>query len=98
MPTHGADRNRIFDASCPACPAIVEVLCQSLVEEDDGFADRHAVLGAAEAEHVDACLPGEIGRRAAEHRAGMGEASAIHMQLEPQLPASVAMARTSSML
>jgi hypothetical protein len=64
--------------------AVVEVFGQLVVEEQDRFAHRHAVFGAAEAQHVDAGLPGQVGRRAAEERAGVGEARAVHVQVQAQ--------------
>ena len=41
--------------------AVVELPGELPVEEDDGLGGVHAVLGAAEAEHVDARAPGEVG-------------------------------------
>ncbi len=67
--------------------AVVEVLGEGGVEEDDGLADGHAVLGAAEAEDVDAGLPGGVGGGAAEAGAGVGEAGAVHVEAEAELAA-----------
>ena len=39
--------------------AVLEVGGKLAIEEQDGFPDRHAVLRAAEAEHVDAGLPAQ---------------------------------------
>ena len=47
----------------------------------------HAVLGAAEAEHVDARPPGHVGGAAAEARAGIGEAGPVHVQAQAERPA-----------
>ena len=70
--------------------AVVEVFGQGLVEEDDGFAYRHAVLGAAEAQHIDAGFPGQLRRAAAKEGAGVGEARTVHVQVEIQLLADLA--------
>ncbi len=64
--------------------AVVEVFGQLVVEEQDRLTHRHAVFGAAEAQHVDAGLPGQFRRRAAEERAGVGKACAVHVQVQAQ--------------
>jgi hypothetical protein len=46
--------------------AIVKVGREGGVEKDDRLASRHAILGAAEAQHVDAGAPCQIGGRAVE--------------------------------
>ena len=55
--------------------AIGEFGGELAVEEDHGFAHGQTVLRAAEAEHVDAALPGDLRGREAEVRAGVGEAA-----------------------
>ena len=40
--------------------AVFEFAGQFLVEKDDRFADGQADLGAAEAEHIDPCTPGDF--------------------------------------
>ena len=44
----------------------LELPRQLAIEEQHGLADREPVLDPAEAQHVDAGAPGQIGRRAAE--------------------------------
>ncbi|MCY1420814.1 hypothetical protein D9M71_364490 [compost metagenome] len=70
--------------------AVVEAFRQLAVEEQDRLAHRHAVLGAAEAQHLDAGLPGQLGRRRAEEGAGVGEARAVHVQVQPEFATGLA--------
>ncbi len=65
--------------------AVVEVIGQGAIEEQDRFAHGHAVLGAAEAQHIHPGLPGQLRWRAAQGGTGVGEACAIHVQVQPQL-------------
>lgn len=60
--------------------AVIEIRRQGAIEEQDRFADGHAVFGAAKAEDVDAALPCHFGRRAAQVGGGIGEARAVHVQ------------------
>ena len=60
--------------------AIIKILREFAVEEQDRFAHGHAVLGATEAEHVDAGAPCQVGGTAAEAGAGIGKARAVHVQ------------------
>ena len=60
-----------------------EVARQLGIEEDHGLGRHHAVLGGAEAQHVDARLPRQLGRRAADIGHGVGEARAVHVQFQP---------------
>ncbi len=66
---------------------IVEILCKLGVEKDDSLADRHTVLCAPKAEHVDTRFPGNLCGAAAERGAGVRKACAVHMQLQPELAA-----------
>src|SRR3546814_3732796 len=66
---------------------IVEVGRERGVEKDDRFACRHAVLGAAEAQDIDARAPGDIGWRALQRCVGMRKARAVHMELQPEVVA-----------
>src|SRR3974390_639133 len=69
--------------------SIVEVSCQYLVEEQHSLADRHSVLGAAKAKHVNAALPAQLRRSASEACAGVGKPRSIHVQRESMLFARV---------
>ncbi len=69
--------------------AIIEALGECRIEEQNRFSDSHAVLCAAETQHVYSGLPCHLGRRAAQSRAGIGEAGAIHMQAQPQFAAGL---------
>ena len=62
--------------------AVIEIGGKGGIEEENGFADGHAVFCAAEAENVDAAFPGEFGWGAIEAGAGVGEACSIHVQGE----------------
>ena len=62
--------------------APLELAASSLIEEQHGLAHREPVLDPAEAQHVDAGPPGQIGRRAAELRQRIGEAGAVHVHFE----------------
>ncbi|MNP09124.1 hypothetical protein D3C76_1012160 [compost metagenome] len=64
--------------------AVVEVFGQLAVEEQDRLTHRHAVLGAAKAQHIDAGLPGQLGRAATQERASIGKARAVHVQVQAQ--------------
>lgn len=65
--------------------AVVEVFGQLAVEEQNRLTHGHAVLGAAKAQHIYTGFPGQLGRAAAEKRAGIGKARAVHVQVEAQL-------------
>jgi hypothetical protein len=54
------------------------------VEHDDGLAVEHPVLGAAEAEHVDAGVGGERPQWNAEARRRVGDARSVHVQLHAE--------------
>ena len=58
-------------------------LARRRIEEHHHLRGHRAVLGGAEAQHVDAGLPRQLGRRAADEGQRIGEARAVHMQLEP---------------
>ena len=59
--------------------AVSELVCEFLFEKDDRFADRHAVLCAAEAEHIDPDLPSDFLRRDSQRGDGVGEACSVHV-------------------
>ena len=60
----------------------LELLGEIGVEEDHDLRAHRAVLGGAEAEHIDAGLPRQFGRRAIDVGEGVGETRAIHVELE----------------
>ena len=62
--------------------AVVELLRELPVEEHHGLADVDAVLGSAEAQDIDARLPGDLAGSDAERRHGVGEPRAVHVELE----------------
>jgi len=59
----------VTEAVAALHPPAAEFLGQRRVEEHDGFAELHAVLGAAERQHVNAGTPRHVGRRHAEGHA-----------------------------
>src|ERR1700691_919406 len=67
--------------------AVVEVLCEFPIEEENRFAYRHPVLRTAEAKHVDSALPGKFRGGAAKTGASIGEARSIHVQPQTVFPA-----------
>src|SRR5687767_11101089 len=67
--------------------AIVELAGEVAVEEHDSLAPVTSVLGASEAENVDAGLPGDLFRFRAEARDGVGEPRAVHVQGEAEFTA-----------
>lgn len=52
------------------------------VEGDDGVGGHRTVLGGTEGQHVDAGLPGHLGRGGAEVDKGIGEARAVHVDAQ----------------
>ena len=48
-------------------------------EEDDGLRAERAVFGGPEAKRIDAGLPGQLGRAAAERDEGIGKAGPVHV-------------------
>jgi hypothetical protein len=66
-----------------ASAAVAHGLGQLAVEEDDGLGSERPVLGGAEGEHVDARLPGHLGRRAAERSDRVGESRTVHVHAQP---------------
>ena len=59
-----------------------ELARQVTIEEQHGLADGQPILHPAEAQHIDAGAPGEIGRRAPEERHGIGKACPVHVHLQ----------------
>ncbi len=57
------------------------------LEQHDGLGAQHAVLGGAERQRRDACLPGHFRGRAAQADQRIGEARAIHVQGQPGIAA-----------
>ena len=62
-----------------------ELLREIAIEEHDRLAERKAVLGAAEGQHVHAGAPCDVGRRAVERRNGIREPRAVDVHLHPAL-------------
>ncbi len=62
--------------------AVIELAGHVVVEEDDRLADGHPVLGTAEAEDIDAGLPGDFLGGDAEGGDGVGEAGAVHVEAQ----------------
>ena len=52
-------------------------------EDDDRVAEQAAVLGDAKGKDVDTGLPGGLRGRATQPRHGIGEAGAVHVNLQP---------------
>ncbi len=86
MPSHGAgNKAHLLEANRPACFTWVgEVLGQAAVEKHHRLAHRQAILGAAEAQHIHAGPPGDLGRMHAKRRHRIGKARAVHVHA--QLP------------
>src|SRR3546814_15012539 len=51
-------------------------------EKDDRLGHHRAVLGETERQRVDPDAPGDVGGGAAEKGDGIGEARAVHVQLQ----------------
>ena len=73
-----------FHAAAPCMPRLLaaelKIRCQAAIKEQDGFANRHTVFRAPEAEHVHATAPGQVSGAAVDAGAGVGKARAIHVQ------------------
>ena len=67
-----------------ALAAQLELPGLRFVEQDHRLRRQRAVLGGAEAQHIDARAPGEIGGRTAQPRDRVGEARAVHMHRNPR--------------
>ncbi len=65
--------------------AIIELAGQFQIEKDHRVAHERPVFRAAEAEHIDSRLPGEFLGRDSHRRHRVGEARAIHVDLQPVL-------------
>ena len=59
--------------------AAQKFVAERAIEKYDRFTERQAVLRAAQAEHVNAGTPRDVGRRAVERRHGIGEACAVKL-------------------
>src|SRR5260370_29346757 len=59
-----------------------ELACEGDIEEDNRIDAQRAVLGRSEAHDIDAGLPRQRGRRAADERKRISEACAIHVELQ----------------
>ena len=79
----GRQQAHLGQQMAAALAAELEVARQLGIEEDHGLGRHRAVLGGAEAQHVDARLPRQLGRRAADEGQRIGEARAVHVQLQP---------------
>src|SRR3546814_16314673 len=58
-------------------------VARALAEEDHCLGPHGAVLVAAEAQHVESGLPGDLGRCATEGGHRVAESRPVHVQLEP---------------
>src|SRR5258708_16906878 len=65
--------------------AVVKVLSEFGIEEQNRFPDSHPILGPTEAKHVNAALPGKVRRGTTKTRAGISEARPVHMEQQPGL-------------
>ena len=65
-----------------ALAAIFELARQRGIEKHHRFRAQGAGLGGAKGQHVHAAFPGGLRGRTAKMRHGIGEAGAVHMQLE----------------
>ncbi len=52
-------------------------------EKDDRFSHHRAIFGEAERQRIDSGAPCDVGGRAAEKGDGIGEARAVHVELQP---------------
>ena len=60
-----------------------ELACEGGIEEDDCVNPQRSVLSCAETHDIDANLPRQFGRGAAGEIERIGEACAVHVELEP---------------
>ena len=52
------------------------------LEENDRLGSKTTVFGAAKRQHIDACLPGHLGRRHPQRYQGIGKAGTVHVHAE----------------
>ena len=67
-----------------ALAAPLKITCHGRIEEHHGLGTERAVFGGTQREHIDAALPGCLGRRAAQVHQGIGKSRPVHVhgQLE----------------
>src|SRR5947208_9686635 len=58
-----------------------ELVRERAIEKYDRFTERQTILGAAQAKHIDAGAPREVGRCAVERRHRIGKACAVELDL-----------------
>ena len=82
-----ADRIAVLGEEMPAALAAqLELPGPGRVEQHHRLDPEAAVLGAAEAQHVDTRLPGQLRRRAAEMHQRVGETRPVHVHRQPVRP------------
>ncbi len=59
--------------------AILELIGQFTIKENNRFSQRHAVFCASQAEHIDSGSPGDIGRSNVERYYRVGKTSPVHL-------------------
>ncbi len=64
--------------------AVIKLLGEFQIEKHDGLADSDTIFGAAEAQHINAGLPGDFLGGDAEGGHGIGKAGAVHVQVEAE--------------
>jgi len=70
--------------------ATTGLISSSRIEEDHCLSVHRAILGEAEAEHIDPSAPTQFGRRTVLMCQRVGETSAVHVKSQPLCPTECA--------